>query len=84
MNEKYKEVIDVLLSGEKLDPQAILTIIIKEHPDVFVEAFRIWMANGDSEVWKLEVIQRLYSGHTIKAIQLVRVKTGLGLREAKH
>lgn len=73
--EKYQKIMEIVTSG--LDWKEIGLYVVKNHPDVFLEAF-------GGGAWR-ESIRDVYKNKDkIAAIKYVREKANLGLREAKE
>jgi len=87
VKEDYKQVLDIM--AMKIEDQDILKIfhyVMKEHPSIFVEAYKYTCANKDVEEDPnvlYDVYLEGYGAQKIQVIKAIREITGFGLKDAK-
>lgn len=75
---QYSRAIEIAASA--FDAKKIAIALAKHDPVLFVKLFEQTTA---VEPWHGEVITHLYRGEMVQAIKMIRVASGLGLKEAK-
>lgn len=75
---QYSRAIEIAASA--FDAKKIAIALAKHDPVLFVKLFE---QTTTVEPWHREVITHLYKGEMVQAIKMIRVASGLGLKEAK-